>query len=99
MGRSSTTRAPWSQKLRELDLRFRGLGEQIRIGPIALFGQASSQPAGNLGAKTPDISDHFLEAILHISTLQRSHLALVAQGIEQRFPKPFVAGSIPAGGI
>ena len=25
-------------------------------------------------------------------------IALVAQGIEQRFPKPCVAGSIPAGG-
>src|SRR5215470_12568357 len=29
---------------------------------------------------------------------QRSSQALVAQGIEHRFPQPCVAGSIPAGG-
>jgi len=28
-----------------------------------------------------------------------AHFALVAQGIEHRFPKAGVAGSIPAGGI
>jgi hypothetical protein len=47
-------------------------------------------PQGNPG--------HSLPLRVNPQVVRLGVRALVAQGIEQRFPKPCVAGSIPAGG-